>query len=215
VAQGTKEQQLRSDIARVRAEIVELRDDLGETLDELGDRASPKRMVQRRGERLRVRVRRVREVVMGPAHSAASTVQGGARGAVDQAGNVASTVADQARQAPEMIQRQTQGNPIAAGMVAFGIGLLVANLVPASEPERQAAGALQDKLEPLKDHALEAGQEMKDQVQEAAREGMQHVKDTATDAAQQVKDDAQSAGEHVTEDAQQGVQQARSDSPTA
>jgi hypothetical protein len=152
---------------------------------------------------------------MGPAQSAASTVQGGARGAVDQAGNVASSVADQARQAPEMIQRQTQGNPIAAGVVAFGIGLLVASVLPASEPERQAAEALQDKLEPLKERALEAGQEMKAEVQEAAREGMQHLKDTATDAAQHVADDARSAGEHVKEGAQQGVQQARRDGPTA
>jgi hypothetical protein len=209
VAQGTKEQQLRSDIARVRAEIVDLRDDLGETLDELGDRASPKRMVQRRGERIRVRVRRVREVVMGPAQTAVSSVQGTAQGTVDKAGNVAATVADQARQAPDMIQRQTQGNPIAAGVVAFGLGLLVSSLIPASEPERQAADALQDKLEPLKDRAVEAGQEMKDQVQEAAREGVQHVKETATDAAQHVKDDAQSAGERVKEEAQDGMQQTR------
>jgi gas vesicle protein len=114
-----------------------------------------------------------------------------------------------------MIQRQTQGNPIAAGVVAFGLGLLVATLIPASEPERQAAEALQDTLEPLKDRALEAGQELKDQVQEAARDGVQHVKETATDAAQQVKDDTQSAGERVKEDAQEKVQHARGNGPTA
>jgi hypothetical protein len=96
-----------------------------------------------------------------------------------------------------MIQQQTRGNPLAAGLVAFGAGLLLATAFPPTEAEQRAAGALQERVEPLKDQALEAGREMKDHLQESARESAQQVKETATDATQEVKQQAQSSADNV------------------
>jgi uncharacterized protein YjbJ (UPF0337 family) len=119
-----------------------------------------------------------------------------------QAGDAASTVADKARQAPEQVVRQTQGNPLAMGLVAFGVGLVVASVIPASKPEQQAAGAIQDTLEPLKERAVEAAREVKDEVQGAAQAAAGEVKDTAAQAASEVRDRAQSSAEHVKDEAQ-------------
>jgi hypothetical protein len=209
VAQGTQERQVNRDIDRVRADIERVREDLGGTLDQLTDRASPRAMVQRRTARVGARFRSVRNSVMGSAQSAGSAAGGSAHRIADQAGSAASTVADQARHAPDFVERETRGNPLAAGIIAFGAGLLVSTLLPPTEAERQAAGALQDKLEPVKERALEMGRELTSDMQDAAREGMEHVKETASDAAQQVKQDAQSAGEQVKEQAQQGASQVR------
>ena len=114
--------------------------------------------------------------------------------------------------APELIQHQTQGNPLAAGLIAFGAGFLVSTLIPPSEPERQAAGALQEKLEPVKERAIEAGQGLKEQVQQAATEGLGHVKESASEAAQQVKQDVDDAGGQVKDHTQQGLQSVRDQS---
>jgi uncharacterized protein YjbJ (UPF0337 family) len=86
---------------------------------------------------------------------------------------------------------------LAAGLVAFGGGLLLATLFPPTEAEQRAASAVQERVEPLKDQALEAGREVKDRLQESAREGAQQVKETATDATQEVKEQAKSSAEEV------------------
>jgi uncharacterized protein YjbJ (UPF0337 family) len=187
-------QELRQDIERIR-------DDLDSTLDALGERVSPRHIARRRKAAVRARVTRVRTAVMGSAMESGSTAAGQARhvaGSVQEgAQQVAGRAAEQVRDAPEMIQQQTRGNPLAAGLVAFGGGLLLATLFPPTEAEQRAAGAVQERIEPIKDQALEAGREMKDHLQESARESAQQVKETATDATQEVKQQAQSSAENV------------------
>jgi hypothetical protein len=181
-------QELRQDIERIR-------DDLDATLDALGERVSPRRIAQRRKAAVRARATRVRTAVMGSAQESGSAVAGQARqvrGSIQEG-------AQQVREAPEMIQRQTQGNPLAAGLVAFGAGMLLATLFPPTEAEQRAASAVQDRVGPLKDQALEAGREMKDHLQGSARESAQQVKETATEATQEVKQQAQSSAEKVKE----------------
>jgi hypothetical protein len=204
VAQGTQE--LRQDIERIR-------DDLDTTLDALGDRVSPRRIVRRRTAAVRWRMTRVRTAVMGSAQGSGSAVGDQARqvaGSMQEgAQQVASRAADQVRQAPEMVQQQTQGNPLAAGLVAFGAGLLLATLFPPTEAEQRAASAVQDRVEPIKDQALEAGREVKDHLQESARDSAQQVKNAATGATQDVKEQARSAAEGVTEEAKSSAEQGK------
>jgi Protein of unknown function (DUF3618) len=202
---GESPQELRRDIENIRG-------DLGNTLDEIGDRVSPGQIVRRRTRRVTDGFRNVRETVMGSAQNVGQTTTAGASSAVESAQQSVGQVADQARQAPELVKRQTQGNPLAAGLVAFGAGLLVASLLPATEPEQQAAAKLQEVAQPIKDKALEAGQELKSDLQDAAQDAAQHVKDTAQDAAQEVTGQAQqSAGEigQQTKDAASDVRDAR------
>ena len=73
----------------------------------------------------------------------------------------------------------------AAGLVAFGAGLVGAALIPASEKEQQAAIAVKDKAQPLQqqvsDVAKDAAQNVKEPAQQAAQaaQAAQAVKDTA------------------------------------
>ena len=186
---GKSTQELRRDIENTR-------EDLGETLDAIGDRVSPGRIVKRRTQRVRDAFSSARQSIMGSAESA----QGGAQQMVHQAGDAASTVADKARQAPDQVIRQTQGNPLAAGLVAFGVGMVVASVIPPSKPEQQAAGAIQDKLEPLKERAVDVAREVKDEVQGAAQTAASELKTTATEAASEVSDQAQSSAEQVKDE---------------
>ena len=187
-------QELRQDIERIR-------DDLDTTLDALGERVSPRRIAQRRTAAVRTRVTRVRGAVMGSAQESGSPMAGRARDVAgstkDGAQQVAGRAAEQVREAPEAIQQQTQGNPLAAGLIAFGAGLLLATAFPPTEAEQRAAGALQERVEPIKDQALEAGREVKDHLQESARESAQQVKEVAGEATQEMKQQAQSSTENV------------------
>lgn len=192
-------QELRGDIERIR-------DDLDGTLDALGERVSPRRIAQRRKQAVRTRVTRVRTAVMGSAQETGTAAAGKARNAKDTVQETAGQAAEKVREAPEMIQQQTQGNPLAAGLVAFGAGMLVATLFPPTEAEQRAASAVHERAEPLKDQAMEAGRDMKDHLQHSAQERAQHVKEAAKGAAQEVKDQVQSSAENVKEEAKSSTE---------
>jgi uncharacterized protein YjbJ (UPF0337 family) len=192
-------QELRHDIERIR-------DDLDETLDALGERVSPRRIAQRRKDAVRVRVTRVRTAVMGSAQQTRSVAAGQARQTKESVQETAGQAVEKVREAPEMIQQQTQGNPVAAGLVAFGAGMLLATLFPPTDAEQRAASARQERAEPIKDQAFEAGREMKDHLQQNAQERAEQVKETASDAAQELKQQAQSSAEDVKEQAKSSAE---------
>jgi uncharacterized protein YjbJ (UPF0337 family) len=183
-------QELRQDIERIR-------DDLDDTLDALGERVSPRRIAQRRKAAVRTGVTRVRTAVMGSAQDTGSKAAGQARHAKESVQETAGHAAEKVRDAPEVIQQQTQGNPLAAGLVAFGAGMLLATLFPPTEAEQRAASAVQERAEPLKDRAMEAGKEMKDHLQQSSQARAEQVKETAKGAAEEVKGQAQSSAEEV------------------
>jgi hypothetical protein len=103
-------------------------------------------------------------------------------------------------EAPQLVRQQTQGNPLAAGLVAFGVGMLVSSLVPASDREKElAAQAEQKAMGPLQEKAQEIG----GQLQESAQESAGQVKEAAVSAATQTADQARSAVEDVKQPLQQ------------
>ena len=134
---------------QLRREIEDTRGDLGETLDAIGDRLSPGRMMERRKNRMRSGLQTVRERVMGTVSDtgSAGAVADTAGGVADAAGGAVSTL----KETPDTVRQQTQGNPLAAGAIAIGVGVLLASVFPATEKERRAADQLMDKAEPLKD----------------------------------------------------------------
>ena len=99
------------------------------------------------------------------------------------------------------VVRQTQGNPLAAGLIAFGVGWLVSSLLPASEKEKQLAQQAESAVKEHKDALLEpakqAAQEIGDQLKPAAQDAVESVKSTAQDAAATVKSEGQSAAQDV------------------
>ena len=94
-------------------------------------------------------------------------------------------------------QDKVQGSPLAAGLVAFGAGMIVSALIPASEKEAVAAGHVVDA-------AKEHGQPVVDQARSAAQEVVGNVKETATDAVAEVKDTATDSAETVKSEGQSG-----------
>jgi len=74
--------------------------------------------------------------------------------------------------------------PLAAGLVAFGIGWLVGAMLPASRPERQAAGRLGELGEPVRrevaDTARSVAQDLKEETADAARSLGESTKEAAS-----------------------------------
>ncbi len=165
-------EEIRRDIERTRAE-------LASDVDTLHEKVSPSAIASRRTEAVKSRFSSAKDSVMGSASSATSSV------------------GDTAGGAPTAVRSKTQGNPLAAGMIAFGAGWLVSSLLPASEKEKQATLEAKDKVSEHSDTLTaplkEAAQSAKDNLQPHAQHAAESVKSTATDAAGTVKDEAQSA----------------------
>ena len=183
---------------QLRREIEYTRGDLSDTLEAIGDRVSPGRMMERRKNRLVNGLQNARDRVMGTASDAGSAVGDAAGGAVETL-----------KQTPDTVRQQAQGNPLAAGAIAVGVGVLLASVFPASDNERRAADQLIDKAEPLKEELKETGREMADHLKEPAREAVDQVKDAATEGTQAVTDTAKEAAGTTSETAREGAQHLR------
>jgi hypothetical protein len=133
----------------------------------------------------------------------ADSARDAAASASDTLAAKASSAVDLTSSAPEQARRRTRGNPLAAGLVAFGAGWLLSSLLPATAPEQNAAGQIKDlAVETGKPVAQELGQAAQ-QLRESAQQRAQSVKDTASDAASTVASEAQSQASGVTSHAQE------------
>lgn len=183
--------------AEVRREIEETRAQMSGTIDAIADRTSPARMASRQRQRVAERFRSMRDTIMGTAGEAAGSVQ-------QSAGSAADTV----RQGPDMIRSQAQGNPLAAGLIAFGSGLLAGSLLPSTRPERQAASQLLEQAEPAVRQAQQAGREAAEEIASTARDAASQVKDTAAEAGQRVVEDAKGSARQVQDQTKTSAQEA-------
>ena len=184
-----------NDPDQIRREIERTRSDLSDNVNALGDKVNPGSIAKRQVGKVRGAAVSVKEVVLG---SDADT-------------GVAGTVSDTVSGAPGAVARKAQGSPIAAGLIAFGAGLLVSSLLPASRVEQQAAENIKDTAQPMVDDFTDTAKEIAENLKEPAQQAMEEVKSTATDAAATVKDDAASAVDDVktqAQDSKDTVQQA-------
>jgi hypothetical protein len=195
----------------IRADIEATRARLGTNVDAVADKVTPSHIVQRQTDKVKENVKDavfgVKEKVMGAADHTAGNVHSAGGSAASHLNDAGSAVAD----APHLAKTKTQGNPLAAGLIAFGAGLLVSSLIPASQKEREAADALKTAAEPLTTELTEAAQHVAEGLKEPAQAAMENVKATATDAAQNVKGEGQMAVADVKDraaDAKDNVQQA-------
>jgi len=121
-------------------------------------------------------------------------------------GDRASAVGDAVTSAPTTAKQKTRGNPLAAGLIAFGAGMLISSLFPATQKEQHAVAGLQEKAEPLKEKVAEAAKDVGAQLKEPARDAVESVKSTAAVGAQNVKDE----GVAAKDDVQSQVQDSKS-----
>lgn len=195
---------IRSDIEATRAR-------LGTNVDAVADKVTPSNIVHRQTDKVKDAVTGVKERIMGAADSATSSVQdrvhsGGGHttdalhstgdtlhGAKDTAAAKLSDAGTAISHAPDQVKTKTQGTPLAAGLIAFGAGMLVSSLIPPSQKEREAAQQLKTAAEPLATQVTDAAKDMVQDLKEPAQEAMENVKTTATEGVQNVKAEGQGA----------------------
>lgn len=171
----------------IRADIERTRSELSRDVDTLGERVTPSGMARYQGDKLRGSLSRLRERVMGTAHDAGSSTRSTvsdlgdkAHGLGDRAQDLAGSAGDAVGRAPQAVLDKTEGNPLAAGLVAFGIGLVAASLIPASQTESQAAQRVKDAAQPLVDGAKDLAGTMADDLREPAQQKLQDLKQSVT-----------------------------------
>ena len=171
---------------RIRADIERTRRNLSADVDTLAREANPTTIAKRKVGRMTSAVGGVRDRVMGSAQDAGSSLA-----------DAQSSAADAAQSAPRAVRRHTQGNPLAAGLIAFGAGLLVASMLPASKREQEAALAVKEKAEPLTQELTDVAKDAAQNLKEPAQNATQAVKETVTEAADTVKAEGTSAAQDV------------------
>jgi len=210
-----------SDPDVIRRQIEDTRANLSYEVDALNEKVNPTRVVDRRVGKAKSTVGGLKDRVFGAAHDtgnhaggaasdAASSVQGAASSAAGNVQSAAHSAMGAVQQAPDTIQRQAQGNPMAAGLIAFGVGWLVSSLLPTSEKEKQLAAqaesAVKDHSQPLVDQAKNVAQEIGDNLKPLAQDAVESVKSTAQEGVQTVKAEGQSAAQDVQGQAQDSRQ---------
>lgn len=198
----------------LREEIEERRDDLGRDFEAIGDRVSPARIAERKTEAVKSKFRGVKDAVMGTADDVAGGAHDTVTGVRESAHDLASSasdkvhaVADTAGNVPSTIKDQTQGNPLAAGLVAFGLGLLAASVLPTSRRERQLARRVEPQLQEAARTLADSGRGVADDLKPVVQEHAESLKGAATDAAHHVTDQAKDAAQATAEQAKQRGQQ--------
>ena len=186
---------LRRDIERTRLE-------LGQDVDALADKVTPSKIAERQTRKVRRAMTSLKDRVMG----VASDVTDSTHDAIEQAGGA---LAD----APQKVASGTRGNPIAVGLIAFGVGWLAASLIPASGLERRAADHAKDAAAPLLDEVKDVAAETADHLREPAKNAVDAVKDRATEAVDTVREEGEAASEDMQSEAKHAAEKHMSSEP--
>jgi ElaB/YqjD/DUF883 family membrane-anchored ribosome-binding protein len=209
-----------NDPDEIRADIERTRGTLSNDVDDLAESVKPKSVARRQVDKVKDAVGSVTDRVMGsdeddPRSSTVADKAHAAKDAVadkayaDKAYAAKDTVSERAseareavREAPTTVKRKAQGNPLAAGVIAFGLGMLVSSLIPSSEKERQAVSQLQENLEPVKEKASEVAKDVGESLKPPVQEAAESVKTTAQEGVESVKQQSQAGAQDVKEQAQ-------------
>jgi gas vesicle protein len=183
----------------IRANIDRTREELGRDVDALADKVTPSKIAQRQTDKVKGAFSSVRERIMG----AADDVGSGIHGAGSSIHDAGSSVVSGASEAGRKVSAKAEGNPLAVGLIAFGVGLVAAALIPASEREKRVAENVKEQAQPLMEEAQHAAQEVGQHLKEPAQEAVAAVKESATDAASTVKEEATGSAQTVADRARE------------
>ena len=127
-------------IADLRREADDRRDAIARDVELVTDRVAPSRIADRQKAKVRRGFEGVRDTVFGTSDRHRSDVDNHDESLRDKA----SGALDHAKQAsPDSVGEFAEGNPLAAGLIGLGIGLLAAALIPSTREERQVADRAQ------------------------------------------------------------------------
>ena len=167
----------------LRARIEDTRRELGSDVDALADKVTPGKIMHRQTDKVKSAVGSVTDRLMGSA--------GDAGRSVNEATGEASDLAHHA-------VARAKGNPLAVGLIAFGVGWLASSLIPASTAEKRVASQVKDAAQPLVHEAAEAAKQVGENLKQPLADA---VTGTATDAAETVKTEASSSASEVRDEA--------------
>lgn len=178
------------DAEALRRDIEETRNHMTTTVDAIEDRVMPGRIIERRRNRMRNGVASVRDAVMGAPHQA--------KDAIASSG---SSLSDDAGQLTEQVQQRAAGNPFAAGLIAFGAGMLAATLIPPSEPERKVAAKAKEAVEPLVEPLQDAARQVAEDAKAHGQEAVAAVQEAGSDAGAELAESARSTAKDTAQQA--------------
>ena len=175
-------------------DVNQTRESLSGNIDRFNDTVSPSKAVNRRMDRMKSSAGSIKERVMGYAdnsdgsrsdavHSAVSAVQ-------DKADAAAGKIGDGAGSTPQALRNQAQGNPLAAGVIAFGLGWLASALIPASDAAQRVAAKVEQNAGGVVDPLKKSAQEVAGNLQQPLQDSADQLKKTAGDAGTRTADHA-------------------------
>jgi hypothetical protein len=133
----------------IRADIERTRGRLGTDVDAVAEKVSPSNIVHRQTDKVKDTFSRAKDKVMGSADDTLGSARSTVHDTADSARSAAHDAGHAVQEAPHTIARKTEGNPLAAGLIAFGAGLLVSSLFPATRAEQRAAERVKEEAQPL------------------------------------------------------------------
>lgn len=175
-----------NDPDEIRSNIEATRRELGSDVDALADKVTPSKIAQRQTDKVKDALGTVRDHLVGSASDAGDTL-----------GSASDAVAGTAQKA----KAKVEGNALAVGLIAFGVGWLVSSLIPASAAEKQLTGKVQEVAQPLVDQMTDAAKDAAGNLKQPAQDAVYAVRDSATDAVQNVRSEATEAVDDVREHA--------------
>ncbi|WEO77939.1 DUF3618 domain-containing protein [Cryobacterium sp. SO2] len=180
-----------SDPEVLRAQIEQTRRGLGADVDALADKVTPGKIMDRQKDKVKGVFNSAKDKVMGTASEVGDSIGGAADGVSGSAHNAVS---------------QVKGNPLAVGLIAFGVGWLVSSLLPASTVEKKVAANVKEAAEPLVSEVKDAAKDMGENLKQPLADAADAVKGTATDAADTVKSETTSSADEVRDTAKHAGQ---------
>ena len=160
----------------LKRDIEDRRSEISRTVDQMENRVNPGHVAARQTYKIRRALTEWKDKIMG-----SDQTQGGLK-------NVIGEVTDTVSTAPDQVMARTRGNPLAAGVIAFGAGALIASLLPETPTERKLAATLQPGVQEATSRLTEAGRNIADDLKDDVKEGVENIRDTAASAAQGMKE---------------------------
>lgn len=204
----------------IRQEIERTRAELSDNVNALGDSASPSNIARGQVDKVKDSASSLKERVFGaPENPYDDGMVGDVRSRLGDSGDNASGMVSDARdavnEAPQQLKSRTRGNPMAAGLIAMGIGALIGGLIPASRKESEMAQQLKEAAEPLAEQVKQVANEAKDNLQPLVQDAVGSVKDVAQDAGEHVKQDASKAKDQVRGEAKSSADSVKGEAQDA
>ena len=190
---------------QIKAEIEATRAELSKDVDALAETVRPANVARRQKNKARSAVFGAKDKARSAVFGVKDTVMGGASQVRSASGEALQSTGGAISSAPQVVRQRAEGNPMAAGVIALGVGWLVGSLLPATRVERQAADALQEKAAPLAQEVSDMTKESVQNLQEPAQEAFAEVKSRGTDAIHTVKEEGCAAAADMADTAKQGT----------